>query len=459
MNFNLDDDEALLPAPPPAGGQAASGGDAGGGAAGPAGTADPVADWFEGGSAGAAASNDPGEPCKRSGSGGFLGKVKTRASVTAKGVMGSQHVQAGVGFVKDASKVISEQGHQGVKLVKAKTKEVAASEQVQKSLGFVKDKTKEFKELGVVKNTTKEFKELGAAVAETADLMSRRWGGASGSHVERRPVGAAWRGGMGAAGVREMLGLDLPGNWAGVDIHAIEEMAIPARGVHTIAHTVPKGARLCWVFRVKEHSLEFGVRTRAYRDAEGTVEEEVLPLTKYGCTETIQGSWVADENWTVDLLFDNRSSVLRPKTIAYAVGVEPPGAGFRAAGGSGGSAPSRSTPATSEVVAQAADEDPFGAPPPAFRGAPSPVPVESHLDAIAPAPVPTAGEPSLMDHPALPEVALAPVAAAPAPELPAPAPAPAPAALAAASAGGGQAPAESAFEDLWGSLLDEGPGA
>uniref|UniRef100_A0A7S4PWY4 GOLD domain-containing protein n=1 Tax=Alexandrium monilatum TaxID=311494 RepID=A0A7S4PWY4_9DINO len=460
----------------------------------------------EGFSTGAIASDERVEPGRRSGSGGFLGKVKARASETARGVMGNQQVQAGVGFVKDASKVISDQGHQGIKMVKGKTKELAESKEVKKGIGFVKDKTKEFKELGVVKNTTKEFKELGAAVAETADLMSRRWG-AGGGEVERRPA-TVWRGGAGVAGAREMLGLDSPGEpWKNTEIQAIEEITIPARGVHTIAHAVSKGSRLRWVFCVKEHSVEFGVRTRAFRAGEGSIEEEVLPLTKYGCTETIQGSWVADENWTVDLLFDNRTSVLRPKCVAYAVGVEPPGCGGATAGGStASSAPPASVaaPAPAAAIRQAeldAEDLLGGPPPPVFGGAAASPP------AAQPAPLddgPAAGGPAANcgaqagQAPAVGSLAqldlTAPVPAPvpdPAPAVgplaqldltapvPAPAPAPAPAQVPAAvpamapavvpavvpasvaaparGAGAGQAkpPTDAAFEDLWGSLLDE----
>merc|ERR1740123_1077176 len=100
-------------------------------------------------------------------------------------------------------------------------------------------------------------------------------------------------------------------------------MAVPARTEHTSAFHVSKGSTLRWTFRVKENDIGFGVRMRV-QEWGGSREEEVLPVERYDCADTISGSWVADEDRTMILAFDNRYSRLRSKTVAYMVGTEKP---------------------------------------------------------------------------------------------------------------------------------------
>jgi len=72
---------------------------------------------------------------------------------------------------------------------------------------------------------------------------------------------------------------------------------------------------------VKDNDIGFGVRMRV-QEWGGSREEEVLAVERYDCEDTISGSWVADEDRTMILAFDNRYSRLRSKTVAYIVGTE-----------------------------------------------------------------------------------------------------------------------------------------
>merc|ERR1712032_955815 len=89
------------------------------------------------------------------------------------------------------------------------------------------------------------------------------------------------------------------------------------------AFHVTNGSTLRWTFCVKDHDIGFGVRMRI-QEWGGAREEEVLATERYDSTDTISGSWVADEDRTVVLAFDNRYSKLRSKTVAYIVGTEKP---------------------------------------------------------------------------------------------------------------------------------------
>ena len=52
------------------------------------------------------------------------------------------------------------------------------------------------------------------------------------------------------------------------------------------------------------------------------VEEDILPVEKFDNTDTVEGSWIADEDRTIVLVFDNTYSLMRSKTVAYLVGTE-----------------------------------------------------------------------------------------------------------------------------------------
>merc|ERR1711988_1381245 len=90
-----------------------------------------------------------------------------------------------------------------------------------------------------------------------------------------------------------------------------------------MGYHVSKGSTLRWTFRVKEHDIGFGVRMRV-QEWGGSREDEVLSTERYDSTDTISGSWVADEDRTMVLVFDNKYSKLRSKTVAYFTGTEKP---------------------------------------------------------------------------------------------------------------------------------------
>merc|ERR1712203_960809 len=111
--------------------------------------------------------------------------------------------------------------------------------------------------------------------------------------------------------------------WKDIKVQGAEELSVPARTEHTSAYHVSKGSTLRWTFRVKEHDIGFGVRMRVQQWG-GSREDEVLAVERYDAADTISGSWVADEDRTMVLAFDNRYSKLRSKTVAYIVGTEKP---------------------------------------------------------------------------------------------------------------------------------------
>lgn len=74
---------------------------------------------------------------------------------------------------------------------------------------------------------------------------------------------------------------------------------------------------------MKDNDIGFGVRMRVQQWG-GSREDEVLPVERYDCADTVTGSWVADEDRTIVLVFDNRFSKLRSKTVAYFTGTEKP---------------------------------------------------------------------------------------------------------------------------------------
>jgi len=267
----------------------------------------------------------PGTGEEPSKAGAFLGKVKQRVSETTKLIKDSERVQAGIGFVKERSRAIGESGHvkQGVQLVKGKTRELAESEKVQKGIDFVKGKTKEIKESELVKTTAKVMSEtarLGMEMA--AERAGWRTDQIQIQSVRESAGPMAWRG-----SARDTLNMAAHEElWKDIKIQGAEEVTVPARGEYTIAHVVTKGSKLRWRFRVKEHSIGFGVRTRRQEESGGSHEEEVLALTRYDSADAVSGSWVADEDYQVVLAFDNKQSVLTQKKIAYLVGVGSPSA-------------------------------------------------------------------------------------------------------------------------------------
>merc|ERR1712070_625819 len=111
--------------------------------------------------------------------------------------------------------------------------------------------------------------------------------------------------------------------WKGIKIQGADEISVPARTQHTCCYHVSKGSTLRWTFRVKDNDIGFGVRMRV-QEWGGSREDEVLATERYDSSDTISGSWVADEDRTMVLVFDNKYSKLRAKTVAYFTGTEKP---------------------------------------------------------------------------------------------------------------------------------------
>mmetsp|Transcript_10520 Transcript_10520/g.23905 ORF Transcript_10520/g.23905 Transcript_10520/m.23905 type:complete len:361 (+) Transcript_10520:95-1177(+) len=230
-----------------------------------------------------------GEPA----SPGFLAKIKGTVAEKAKQV---------------AEKVENnERIQRGVQAAREKTREVMESERVQKGVEYVKDTSK------VV---TEKVTEKVSAMREGASTV---WGKGRGQILKvREGVGKmAWRG-----SAKETLAMKEE-QWKDMKNLKAEEIVVPARTEHTTVYHVQTGSTLRWTFRVKDYDIGFGVRMRV-QEWGGSREEPVLDVERYDSNDTISGSWVADEDRTMVLVFDNRYSKLRSKTIAYIVGTEKP---------------------------------------------------------------------------------------------------------------------------------------
>lgn len=246
---------------------------------------------------------------------GILGRIKEK-------VAESETVKKGVGFVVEKSKAMgqkvaeSERVQQSVEFVRKKTVELAESERLQKGIEYAKGTAK-----AVTEKTQQglEFaKEKTRAVREGAGTA---WEKGRGSiQRARAEVGKiAWRG-----SARETLDMAArEEQWKGIKVQGAEEISVPPRTEHTSSFHVSRGSTLRWTFRVKDYDIGFGVRMRV-QEWGGSKEEEVLAVEKYDSADTVSGSWVADENRTIVLSFDNRYSRLRSKTVAYIVGTEKP---------------------------------------------------------------------------------------------------------------------------------------
>jgi len=163
--------------------------------------------------------------------------------------------------------------------------------------------------LEVAKEKTKDLREGASAV----------WQKGRGhiSKVKASLSSVAWKG-----SARDTLDIAAKEEmWKNIRVQGAEELVVPARTEHKTAYHVAKGSTLRWTFRVKDYDIGFGVRMRV-QEWGGSREDEVLPVERYDSADTISGSWVADEDRTIILAFDNRYSRLRAKTVAYMVGTE-----------------------------------------------------------------------------------------------------------------------------------------
>lgn len=251
----------------------------------------------------AAASADPPEEAAEhdAAEGGLLGRLREKVAPTVQRVAEMESVQRGVERIKEVSHRVAENEkvQQGV-------------EKVQKGLEVAKDTGKVVMEktqqgIEVVKEKTREWRAGAGTVWEKGRGSIQR--------IRTEGVSAlAWRG-----SAKDTLAMEE--QWKDIKVQGAEELSVPARTEHTCAYHVSKGSTLRWTFRVKDYDIGFAVRMRVQVWG-GSQEEEVLAMERYDNNDTISGSWVADEDRTLVLAFDNRYSKLRSKTVAYIVGTE-----------------------------------------------------------------------------------------------------------------------------------------
>lgn len=273
----------------------------------PAPTAEPDASDTADPAVPAAAASDPPEEAanehEAEAEGGLLGRLREKVAPTVQRVAEMESVQRGVERIKEVSHRVAENEkvQQGV-------------EKVQKGLEVAKDTGKVVMEktqqgIEVVKEKTREWRAGAGTVWEKGRGSIQR--------IRTEGVSAlAWRG-----SAKDTLAMEE--QWKDIKVQGAEELSVPARTEHTCAYHVSKGSTLRWTFRVKDYDIGFAVRMRVQVWG-GSQEEEVLAMERYDNNDTISGSWVADEDRTLVLAFDNRYSKLRSKTVAYIVGTEKP---------------------------------------------------------------------------------------------------------------------------------------
>lgn len=253
--------------------------------------------------ANAAASSEAAPTQAAEGDAGLLGRLRDKVAPTVQRVAEMESVQKGYERIKEVSHRVAENEkvQQGV-------------EKVQKGLEVAKDTGKVVMEktqqgIEAVKEKTREWRAGAGTVWEKGRGSIQR--------IRTEGVSAlAWRG-----SAKDTLAMEE--QWKDIKVQGAEELSVPARTEHTCAYHVSKGSTLRWTFRVKDHDIGFAVRMRIQVWG-GSQEEEVLAMERYDNNDTISGSWVADEDRTLVLAFDNRYSKLRSKTVAYIVGTEKP---------------------------------------------------------------------------------------------------------------------------------------
>eukprot|EP00927_Polykrikos_kofoidii_P079129 TRINITY_DN75920_c0_g1_i1.p1 TRINITY_DN75920_c0_g1~~TRINITY_DN75920_c0_g1_i1.p1 ORF type:complete len:486 (-),score=99.70 TRINITY_DN75920_c0_g1_i1:189-1646(-) len=265
---------------------------------------------------------------------GLLALGKMAVSNVAGKVSEMETVQRGVQFVAEKSRAVaeSEKVQQGVAFVQKKTCELSESDRIKKGrelagasieaakqtaatvglkaqegIDIAKEKTHQGIEYA--KDKTRSVREGAGNIWET--------GRGSISRVRANVGSMAWKG-----SAKETLNISAQAEqWKDIKVNGAEELNVPARKEHTCCFHVAKGSTLRWTFAVKDHDIGFGVRIRV-QEFGGSREEEVLAIERYDNSDTVSGSWVADENRMLVLVFDNRYSKLRGKTVAYIVGTE-----------------------------------------------------------------------------------------------------------------------------------------
>jgi len=252
-----------------------------------------------------AAESDPSAPK------GFLGRMKDKVGQSEKFQKASQFVQDKAQAIKETEKY-----QKTAEYVKQKTTELAENERLQKGIEKAKETASK-----VTEKTKEGVDGVKARYQNVKEGVGGVWSKGKGSmeRVKNKVRNGEWRG-----SAKDTLAMEeRVEQWKDMKVQGAEEMTVPARTEHTSAYHVAKGSTLRWTFRVKEHDIGFGVRVRV-QEWGGAREDDVLEVERYDCQDTISGSWVADENRTIILAFDNKYSKLRGKTVAYMVGTEKP---------------------------------------------------------------------------------------------------------------------------------------
>jgi len=279
---------------------------------------------------------------------GFLARLGSRVSEM-------ESVQKGVKYVQENERI-----QKGVQIVKDKAVAIGENERVQKAIEKTKETVTAVKESDRVQKTVAKAKQgyeyASEKVSGIAEGTKGVWSSGRGS-VQRvkESVGAmAWKG-----SARDTLNLAArEEEWKNIKINGAEETTVPARAEHTSVYLVTRGSTLRWTFRVKDYDLGFGVRVRV-QEFGGAREDVVLDVERYDGTDTVSGSWVADEDRTIVLVFDNTYSKMRAKTVAYIVGTERPpvyAAAAAIASGAGTSGEAQAASQSASLDAASPDE-------------------------------------------------------------------------------------------------------
>jgi len=199
---------------------------------------------------------------------------------------------------------------------KGKEKVGAAYEKTKEKTGEVYEKAKE--------RTTEVYEKGKEKLGDTKKKAEEIWQSGKGKIVKiKHKIGEeGWL--RGNAKETLLAREDAALKWKDIKIRGAEEISVAARNEYTTAYFIEQGTLLQWSFRVQEKDIGFGVRVRKMQDFGGSVEEDILPVEKFDNADTVEGSWIADEDRTIVLVFDNKYSILRSKTVAYLVGTTKP---------------------------------------------------------------------------------------------------------------------------------------
>lgn len=247
---------------------------------------------------------------------GLYGKVGARVAKLAE----HERVQQGVQYVRSKTGELLE----NERVQKATTAVVGVADtgihiaKATKTIAYVAGQEAKAAAKEKTAQTIEYAKEKTKAVREGAGAV---WQNGCGKiqRVRAKVSTVAWRGS--ARETLDMAAQEKQEQWKDIKVQGAEELSVPARTEHTSCYHVTKGSTLRWTFRVKDYDIGFGVRMRV-QEWGGSREDEVLAVERYDNADTVSGSWVADENRTMVLVFDNRFSKLRGKTVAYIVGTE-----------------------------------------------------------------------------------------------------------------------------------------